>query len=349
MTNAPLIVEVQRAGLIESVHLVAAAVVGADDALLPEAGSLSPELPVFWRSAAKPFQALAVVESGAAEGFGLTQTELALCCASHSGAPEHVAAAASLLRKVGARPDQLHCAAMAPFGEREASLLRRGGQPPTRLHHNCSGKHAGMLGVCRAMRWPLDGYQRLEHPLQRHILGVMSRVTDVPVAGIGTAVDGCGAVVFRTPLSGLARAFARFARGALPWPHGGAGLVLRDAIRAAPRMLAGEGRLCSAIIEVTGGRVLAKIGAEGIYGLGAAAAADGGPGGGLGIKVLDGGMRAVGPALCHLGRALGWLSDEEMEGLRAFWEVPQRNHQGDRIGLMVARRAPAGALPLSWS
>lgn len=348
MTNATLIVEVQRAGLIESVHLVAAAVVGADDVLVPQAGSLCAEMPVFWRSAAKPFQALAVIESGAAEGFGLSGPELALCCASHSGAPEHVAAAASILRKVGARPDQLHCAAMVPFGEREAAQLQRSGQPPTRLHHNCSGKHAGMLGVCRAMRWPIDGYQRADHPLQRHLLHIMSQVTGVPVSGIGTAVDGCGVVVFRTPLSGMARAFARFALGDLPRPHRQAGVVLREAIRAAPLMLAGEGRLGVALVEVTGGRVLAKIGAEGVYGACASAAADGGPGGGLALKVLDGGMRAVGPALCRLCRELGWLSDEEMERLRRFWEVPQRNHQGDPIGVMGARRAPAGA-PTSWT
>lgn len=318
-----LLVEARRGGLLESLHRVSFVAVDAQDRVSCSGGD--PELPVFWRSAAKFFQALPVVGSGAADRFGFTAEELAICCGSHDGADEHVETVARILQRIGATAADLHCGPHAPMSEAAARALRQRREEPTRLHNNCSGKHAGMLAVCRARGWPFADYNRLAHPLQQDILGTMSEVTSVPAAHIQTAVDGCGAVVFRTPLVGIARAFRRFAADRLPPPHADAGRRIHEAIRAAPRMVAGAARLCTRLVEVTAGRLVGKVGAEGIYGLG-------GHGLGVAVKIEDGGGRALNPAVCQLARHLGLLDAGEMAALGPLWEVSILNHQKERAG-----------------
>ncbi|MCS6915705.1 MAG: asparaginase [Myxococcales bacterium] len=340
IVSMKITVTARRGGYDESVHRVRAAVVDARDVLL--AATDDPQGPVFWRSTAKAFQALSMVRAGALERFGLGAEHLAVACGSHSGAEEHVQVVGDLLQRIGATVEDLHCAPHTPIGEQEARALRIAGQAPTRLHNNCSGKHAAMLATCRARGWPLAGYHRLPHPLQVEILDHMARVTDIPADAIETAVDGCGAVVFRTPLVALARAFRRLAADQLPEPLQEAGRRVRQAVQAAPRMVAGANRLCTALVETTSGRLLGKVGGEGVYGLGvhgggSAAAA-------FALKVEDGGGRAVGPAVCALARHLGWLSDEELERLRPFWEVPLWNHQKEHIGDLVVEVKDATGL-----
>lgn len=327
-------VETLRGGLVESVSRVRAVALGpgqdGPETVLYQSGN--PAEPIFWRSAAKFIQALSLVESGAADMFGLTDAELALACASHSGSDAHVEGVRRMLEKIGARPEDLHCAPHVPLGPPEAKqLAARGPGPasePTRLHNNCSGKHTGMLAVCRVRGWPFADYNRLHHPLQQEILRHLSEVSDVPVEQIGTAVDGCGAVVFRTPLPAMARAYRRLLAGALPAPHQAAGQRLLQAMRVAPQMVAGIGRLCTRLIEVSGGRLVPKIGADGVYGLGM----DKGSGYGLALKIEDGSGRIVEAVLCHLAAHLGWLSPEQLETLRPHWDLPIYNHQREQVG-----------------
>lgn len=333
-------VVVRRGEFPESVHRVSAAVVDGGDRLIDHAGD--PQGPVFWRSAAKYFQALAIVESGAVERFGLTEEELAVACGSHNGEDFHLEAVRSLLHKIDAREEDLHCGPHPPMGREASRALRARGEVPTRLHNNCSGKHAGMLAVCRQRGWPLKDYNRIRHPLQQEILGIMSQATGVPRDQIHTAVDGCGAVVFRTPLLGLARAFRRLAQGALPEPHQAAGLRVRDAALRHPDMVAGAARLCTALIHVSGGRLIGKVGAEGVYGL-AVTQPRGEAAHGLAVKVEDGGDRALAPVVCHLARHLGWLNAAEMEALKPHWTVVLTNHQQERVGDVQVRIEPLGA------
>ena len=321
-------VETLRGGLVESVSRVRAIVLPTDASghAAPLYQSGDAEAPAFWRSAAKFIQALSLFHSGAIERFGFSEQELALACASHSGGDSHVSVAAGMLAKLGLPVSALHCGPHSPLGVAEAKALQDRGEAPGRLHNNCSGKHSGMLAVCLARGWPIADYHRLHHPLQQEILRHMSQVTDVPIAQIETAVDGCGAVVFRTPLRTLALAYLRLLHGALPEPHREAGLRILAALRRSPQMIAGPGRLCTALIETTRGRMVGKIGADGIYALGAEGQ------GGLSLKIEDGNGKHTDAVVCQLLFRLGWLSAAEFESLRTYAQQPIFNHQLEQVG-----------------
>ena len=334
-------IETTRGGYVESTSRVSAVVLGPEDAVTLGTGDT--EQPVFWRSTAKFIQTLSVLTSGAAERFGLTEREIAIACGSHSGSDEHTAVVQGLLDKIGATADDLHCGPHAPLGPDEAKQLAARGLAPTRLHNNCSGKHAGMLAACRARGWPLADYNRLHHPLQQEIFENLAQVAGVHPKDIQTAVDGCGAVVFRTPLSGIARAFRRLAAGELPEPLREAGLRIRAAIGAAPEMVAGRHRLCTDLMTVSSGRLVAKIGAEGVYALGVRADASSGAGAAaLALKIEDGNGKLVAPLACRLAAHVGMLSVAELSQLTRHSEMPILNFQREHVGDVLVRIEAAG-------
>ncbi len=326
--NWNISIDTLRGGYLESLSRVRAVVVDPNGRVLMQAGD--PNEPVFWRSTAKFVQALSLFSSGAADRFGFGDRELALACGSHSGGEAHVALAQSMLERISATLDNLHCGPHVPLGPEEAKRLAAEGKSPTKLHNNCSGKHSAMLASCRARGWSLHDYNRHHHPLQQEILAHLSTVSGVDPQHIQQAVDGCGAVVFRTPLIGLARAYARLAGDALPAPHREAGKRLRAAIAAAPDMVGGPGRLCTDLMQVSSNNLIAKIGADGVYGLGAVHTPDGPCG--LAVKIEDGNMRLLAPLVCKVAAALGFLSGAQLEKLRAHWHLPVINHQKELVG-----------------
>ncbi|HSH45445.1 MAG TPA: asparaginase, partial [Longimicrobiales bacterium] len=253
-------VEVLRGTRVESVHDVDIAVVDGGGRLAAAAGDA--EDVIFARSALKPFQALPLVEDGVLDRFGLGEAELALCCASHSGEPRHVEVAARILDRIGRDEEDLACGPHPPFSGDAARALVRDGREPGRIHNNCSGKHGGMLALALAHGWPAAGYQERDHPVQRRMLEEVSRWTGVPEEEVGTAVDGCGVVTFAVPLRALALAFARLAVA----PEGSPAARVRGAMIRNPFLVGGSRRLCTRIMEVSDGRILAKVGAEGVYG-----------------------------------------------------------------------------------
>jgi len=246
-------VEQLRGGWVETVHEVHVAVVDTSGRLIARTGDH--ELVTFWRSAAKPFQALPLVEDGAAERFGLTSEDLALACASHSSEPGQVARVRELLGKIGCSERDLLCGPHPPLSDRVAQDYQTRGVRLTAVYSNCSGKHAGMLALARYHGWPTEFYTRLEHPVQQRCLAEVSRWTDVLAAEIKTAVDGCGVVCYGLPLRNMASAYARL---------GNADRV-RDAMLRHPELIAGEGRPCTEMMRAHPGRVIAKVGAEGVY------------------------------------------------------------------------------------
>lgn len=321
-------IDTLRGGYLESLSRVRAVVVDASGRVIMQAGNA--EEPVFWRSTAKFVQALSLFASGAVDRFRFGDRELALACGSHSGGDEHVALAQRMLDLISASASDLHCGPHVPLGPEEAKRLAAEKKTPTKLHNNCSGKHSAMLASCRARGWSLVDYNRHHHPLQQEILAHLSAVSGVDAQHIQQAVDGCGAVVFRTPLIGLARAYARLAGDALPAPHREAGKRLRTAILAAPDLVAGPGRLCTDLMEVSSKNLIAKVGADGVYGLGALHTPDGPCG--LAVKIEDGNMRLLSPLVCKLAAALGWLDSAQMEKLQAHWHMPLINHQKELVG-----------------
>jgi L-asparaginase II len=321
-------IEATRGDLIESVHRVSVAVVHADGRLVAAAGD--PARVAYWRSAAKPFQALPLLEDGAADALAMTADELALACASHSSEPRHLEVAAGLLRRIGATEADLACGPHPPISAEVAERVVREGITLTPLWSNCSGKHAGMLALARHHGWRWAGYERPGHPLQDRVLAEVARWTCVRGEAIPIATDGCAAVTFGLPLSAMALAWARFGAATEPAP-----LRLRAAMSAHPDLVAGTGRLCTELMAALPGRVLAKIGAAGIYcatlpelGLGVA------------LKVADGDSEVSPPALLAVLSAVieraGLTAQYDLARVAHHATQPILNTRGARVGTLRA-------------
>lgn len=265
-------VEQIRGGVVEVWHDVHVAVVDAAGRLVAATGD--PDLRTFWRSAAKPFQALPLVADGVVDRFDVTNEELALCCASHSSEPAQVARVRDLLGKIGCGERDLLCGSHPPLSDSVARDYETRGVRLTAIHSNCSGKHAGMLALARHHGWPTEFYTRLEHPVQRRCLEEVSRWTGVPAPEIRTAIDGCGVVCYGLPLRNMALAYARLTSadsGLRSADSKGEGRIrnpqsaIVEAMLRHPELVAGEGRPCTELMRAYPGRVITKVGAEGVY------------------------------------------------------------------------------------
>lgn len=316
-------IEVLRGEIVESVHRVHVAVADAVGQL--RAGAGDPGLVTFARSAVKPIQALPLVDDGVLDAFGFSDRELALCCASHNGETEHVEVALAMLAGIGLEESTLACGAHPPFHEPAARALAEQGIEPGRIHNNCSGKHAGMLALARYHNWQVAGYHEAAHPVQQRMLEEMSTWSGVARDRIGIAVDGCGVATFALPLEALARAFGRLADAAARGEPGPRRIM--QAAGRHPELIAGTGRLCTELSRAVGGRLLAKVGAEGMY---CAAAPDAGLG--IALKVEDGTWRAAEPALLSVLRSLELITEEEVARLSQFAAPIVRNTRGDDVG-----------------
>ncbi|WP_053058127.1 asparaginase [Rubrobacter aplysinae] len=284
-----------RAGLAESVHRGRYAVCDAGGGLLDSGGETGE--PVWVRSSAKPFQALPLVVSGAAGALGLTDEELVVACGSHGGEEAHVATVRSILGKAGLSEEALQSGAHPPLNGAASRALARAGGSPRPVHGNCSGKHAGMLALCSYRGWETASYLDRDHPVQREILGAVSRMCGLDEREVLIGGDGCGAPAFALPLRSLAAGFARLASCAAPEPFGAAADRVRRAMGGHPFMVAGTGRLDTRLMQ--GAEFVCKSGAEGIFTAGLP------DGTGLAIKVSDGSGRALEPAALSLLGRLG--------------------------------------------
>lgn len=324
MQLAPL-ATVLRNGQPESWHYGAVAAVTPEGRLVARAGD--PELETFLRSAAKPFQILPLLLAGGAERFALSRADLALICASHGGLPMHTERAADLLARGGFSANDLLCGVHPPMDRAEARKLRSQGIEPTPLHNNCSGKHAGMLLACKLLGLPTAEYTAADHPLQQRILEQVAALCGVEAGAIGVGIDGCSVPAFRMPLAAAARGYAALAHSP--------GFPELEQITAAmtgePEMVAGPGRFTTRLMEVTGGRILAKEGAEAFYSI----AVRGPVALGIAIKIADGGERARDGIVLEVLRQLGSLSGEELGRLADLYRPALRNYRGLLVGEVV--------------
>ncbi|HKY31944.1 MAG TPA: asparaginase [Candidatus Polarisedimenticolia bacterium] len=326
-------VEVTRGPIVESVHAAACAVAGPDGALKARLGSV--EHPVFLRSSAKPFQAMAVVESGAISRFGLTPPELAVIAGSHSSEPEHLEAVRSILGKIGLDASALQCGTHTPFSRRVAEAYRREGRPFTPLEHNCSGKHAGMLAAALALGAGPASYLDLSHPVQQRVVGLLADITGRMRDRIVTAVDGCGAPTLGVSLAEAARAFARLlAPSALAPRHAEAAMQVSEAMQAHPSLVAGQGMLDTELTAMPGRRLIAKRGAEGVQ---CAAFIAEGAAHGLAAKIADGdnGRARVALAVEALIQC-GAISRSEAAHLSEVSQLSITNNSGREVGMARA-------------
>jgi L-asparaginase II len=319
-------VTVRRGEIGESRHrmqAVARDAAGATLAATPDADGVTT-----FRSAAKPFQLLPLVERGHAERWGLSDEELAVMSASHTGSAYHVALVRGILSRLELTDRDLACGYHDPIDP--DSLTRLTAHPESRspVYNNCSGKHAGMLCLAVSEGWPVAGYERADHPLQRLMLETVSECCGLPPERVAVAVDGCSVSVFGVPLTAMAGAYAKLS-AATPAGDGRSRSLdrIRRAMQAHPRAVGGNGRFSTALMQASGGRLVAKGGAEGLQCVGL-------PDRGLGLalKCEDGQARAVPCATLALLEHLGWLDRAAAEALREWRRPVVHNHAGTVVG-----------------
>lgn len=338
---------VYRGDQLESFHSGSLAIVDATGRLLAFAGD--PSLSTFLRSAAKPFQAIPLLEYGGVEDYGLTPAEIALTCGSHGGEQKHVTTAAAILRKGEFDESDLLCGAHLPYDERAAAELRASGEPPSALHNNCSGKHAGMLLATQAMDLQSADYIAADHPLQVLMRSTLAEFSGVSAEEIPIAIDGCGVPSFHLSLHRAALAYARLmasaegpeSPGALA-RYAGSSAHVAGAMTTFPQYVAGNWSITTPLMEAFGGEVVAKEGAEGFYALGLAPSLAGNLSGllrtapgtaiGIALKINDGSMtRARNPVILRTLELLG-IDCRSHPALQRYQEWPLRNVVGEVVG-----------------
>jgi L-asparaginase II len=324
----PILVEITRGNLVESIHRGAVAIADADGKIVFALGDV--EHLTYPRSSLKPIQALPLLESGAAEAFGLDDEEVALACASHSGEPMHTDRVSAWLARIGCSVTDLACGAHPVRYEPLWETMVRAGEKPTRVHNNCSGKHTGFLTVARHWDIATGGYEHHDHPVQRAVAAALGEMAGLP-GELEWGVDGCAAPNFALPVSSFACALAKLAApDALPAPRANAAKRIVRAMIAHPELVSGTGRACAILVRACSGRAAVKTGAEGYF-------AGIIPEAGLGIalKIDDGAGRASETAMAAILDALGLLGAEAHHLLRA----PVTNTRNAIVG--ERRIAPA--------
>jgi L-asparaginase II len=334
------LVETTRGTLAETVHSGDVAVVDTTGRLLYRAGDPTRKV-AFWRSAAKPVQAIPLMACGAYDRFGLEPQDLALCCASHSGEPEHTERVARMLERIGLTPAALRCGPRRPIHGPSAQALLRAGREPTDLHSDCSGKHAGMLALTVHLGGDSERYLNAASPAQREIVRAVCRLTDLRDDELVVAPDGCDAPNFALPVDRMALAYARIADPeSLDEPYRSAAARVRDAMTAHPWFVAGTERFCTAAMTVVRGLV-AKGGASGVFCAGltpeltrsSPALRDVGGGVGLALKMVDGGPLGSREVVAsEVLRQLGVLDEPAAAALEEFARPVLRNSVGRPTG-----------------
>lgn len=327
MNHDALTVAITRGGITESRHHIHAVIVASNGARLESWGDISQV--VYPRSAIKAMQALPMIESGAAEHFGFTEPEIAICCASHTGEPTHVDTVQRMLTKMGYTEQHLECGCHWPSRVEAAYALSAAGTEPDQRHNNCSGKHTGMLAHAAMIGVPSAGYIHIDHPIQKRIAQTMSEMCEVDYDTCSWSPDGCSAPTWAIPLDNLALAFAKFAdpSGLAPVRQR-ACRTLFDAVVRHPFMVAGTGRYCTNMMGILGEKVFLKVGAEGVY-----IAAIPELKLAIALKCLDGATRAAESVMTALLDRVGITQSISDDVMAPYRKVPltnwEKHHTGD--------------------
>jgi L-asparaginase II len=326
-------VHFKRGNFIESSHRIEAVVVDRAGRLV--LAKDRPHYRTFWRSGAKSFQILPFLAHGGMEKFALTERQLAVMVSSHSGDQFHLQLVQAILSNMGLSPENLACGVSEPLDPAIARQLYKEDRPYTALHNDCSGKHSAMLGLALLTGAPLAGYTAPGHQVQRLMRSAVARAAGLAENDMDEGVDGCGVPTFSLPLYNMALAYARLSDPTdEDWQgrHADAARV-RDAMRAHPDCIGGRGRFETVLMEVTGGRLIAKLGAEASLCIGSCPA-----GQGLVFKIVDGGRRALDHFGIHILRRLDWITAAEQAALLQHFppEIRNDHHQ------------PVGSVEIEW-
>ncbi len=324
-----LLVEVTRGERVESSHYGCVVVADPQGRVVAAVGD--PETWVCLRSMAKPMQVVPLLTTGAAAALDFGPEELAVFSGSLNGQDFQVAIIQRVLARLGLTAAHLQCGIHAPSHRPTAQALAKAGESPGPLHNNCAGKHTAMLALCVHQGWPTAEYLDRQHPVQQLILETVAQITECPRELITVAIDGCGAPVFYVPLRQIAQAYAKFAAAALdrlaPGPLTEAMATVARACLAHPRLIAGDGRICTDIMQALPGKVIAKTGAEGGYAL---ALVDRGLG--VAMKVADGHHRGLNPTAIEVLEQLQVLTPEAAAALAKYHRPAIKNHRQEKVG-----------------
>ena len=315
------ILTLNRADTIESIHYGAFAVVDSNGRLIASHGD--PDTITYLRSSSKPFQALPLVESGAAANWSFTPKEIAITCASHAGTDDHAQTLIGMQAKIGISQEHLQCGIHNPMDKDTAINLILRGEQSTPNRHNCSGKHTGMLAFAQANNLPLESYLDSKHPLQQRILQTICDLCSLEPEQVEIGIDGCSAPNFAMPLRNAALGFARIIDPwELPSQRAAACQIITNAMISHPDMVAGPGRFDTCLMVAAHGKVVSKGGAEGYQAIAIKPGVLGAqsPGIGIAIKISDGdpSSRARSAVALQILIQLGALTSQEAQSLDEF-------------------------------
>ena len=275
------------------------------------------------------------ITGGAADALGFSEEEIALACASHSGEPRHVRIAQLMLDRCGLSEAHLRCGTHLPFSEKEAERMLRAGEHPNQLHNNCSGKHAAMLALAKHIDADLGSYEAFEHPVQRAILKTVAEFAEVPEENIGLGIDGCAAPNFAMPIAAMARSFINLiVPSKFDENRQSACRRIVSAMIKFPELIGGSERLDTMLMQAADGRIISKVGADGVWLCGVLPCEKWPAGIGIALKIEDGDDRRARPVVAvQILRQLGILADDDLAEISP---MPQLNRRGDLVGTVIA-------------
>ncbi len=316
-----------RNGQLENVYRGDAVMVDLNNDLIYELGHGSKK--TFWRSSAKPFQVLPFVEAGGIEHFNISGQELALMCSSHGGEVGHIETALALLQKIGFSESYLNCGPAPPMFKPAGMEILKQRKQWTQLHNCCSGKHSGMLAIAAIKGYDVNEYENIDHPLQQEVLAITADVTGLRKEQIGIGVDGCGAPIFYMPLFNMARAYAHLSlpKRVKEKKRAEAMQTVAEAMVSHPWYVAGTGRLDTVLMQSTGGRILAKLVADGVYCVSIL-----GEGRGIALKIECGVIKAIEPAIVKILSILNYIDHREEQQIKDQLDFSIYNHREEAIG-----------------
>ncbi len=332
--TSEILVHVIRGETVESIHRGHFIVIDGEGKTIASAGD--PTTVTFFRSAAKAFQAIPFITSGAADAFGYTEDEVALAVASHSGEKIHVEIAARMLEKAGLSESDLRCGTHRPFNETESHRMLAAGETPTQLHNNCSGKHTAMLAFAKHIGADIGTYDSMENRIQKRILRCVSDFTGTPENEIAIGIDGCAAPNFALTVAAMARSFANLIKpSGFPEPTKTACSRIVSAMLKYPELIGGTDRLDTILMKAANGAIISKVGADGVWLCGVLPSESWPSGLGIALKVEDGDDHRARPAVAvDILRQLKILSSDS---LIALSPMPIKNRRGDNVGVIASR------------
>jgi L-asparaginase II len=325
-----ILAKVYRGNTVESIHCGSVAVVDSEGKLVYSFGD--PYFVTYLRSSAKPFQVVPLITSGAAKEFGFSQKEIAIISGSHNGQKIHTDTVKSILKKICLSEKNLQCGVHIPHYYTANNITPPLGKKFTQVNHNCSGKHAGMLGLCVYFGWDIKNYRDKNHPVQKMILKSISEICQYPEKKIGIGIDGCGVPVHAMPLYHMALGFSNLVNHNSEDDNTAeAYKLIVDSMKKYPEMVSGEGRLDLSLATASKNNILAKAGGEALSCSGILS-----KGWGMAVKIADGGQRAIGPAVIETLRQMGLLSRKQIGRMNKFSHPVIKNFRGDEVGFVDA-------------